>query len=77
MKRVTTGDRDRALRVLSVVTGSITAGSLAATGVFTVLAARESQRDDALQVGSDTTTGSDLPDTGQTGSEDPTTPDGT
>lgn len=54
MKRITPSDRDRGMRVLSVLTGSIAAGSLAAAGTFTVLADRETQRREALKVGAGT-----------------------
>lgn len=49
MKRVTPSDRDRAVRILSVLTGSLTAGAIAAAGVATALAKQETEHSQALK----------------------------
>ena len=50
MKRVTTKDRDRTLRVVSGLTGGLTAVAVAATGLTTALAAETTQRKEALKL---------------------------
>lgn len=50
MKRVTTKDRDRTLRVVSGLTGGLTAVAVAATGLTTALAAQTTQHKEALKL---------------------------
>ena len=50
MKRVTTKDRDRSLRVVSGLTGGLTAVAVAATGLTTALAAESTQHQEALKL---------------------------
>ena len=60
MKRVTTKDRDRTLRVVSGLTGGLTAVAVAATGLTTALAAETTQRKDALRLAAEEAAGANL-----------------
>ena len=50
MRHTTARDRDRTVRIVSVITGGLTAGAIAATGAATALAAQETHRRDALKL---------------------------
>lgn len=83
MKRTTTKDRDRTLRVVSALTGGLTALAVAATGLATAFAAQTTQRKDALKLAAEDAAGAGLAaEPGETstvteGAEEPESPAGT
>jgi DNA-binding protein HU-beta len=83
MKRTTTKDRDRTLRVVSGLTGGLTALAVAATGLATAFAAQTTQRKDALKLAAEDAAGAGLAaEPGETSTvtedaEEPENPEGT